>query len=205
MSVAVPWTPQEDALLRQMRAAGVSFAAIASRLHRGVKSCEERAARIGLPRTVAKAVRHHGWPEKQDARLREMHAAGVAFSTIAERLGVSRCAVAGRVRRLKLPARRNEPPPKPEPTKAQVPPGRKFTTPKPVTPPSSERRDLPVETPAVGVTFWELRPQHCRWMVQGRGLAGIYCGAMRSAENCSYCAEHRLRSLDRRSVERLAA
>ena len=35
-----------------------------------------------------------------------------------------------------------------------------------------------------------LKPQHCRWPVDGEaGMLGAYCG-QRTLDGCSYCADH---------------
>ena len=49
MTASIAWSPQADALILQLRAAGFSWRTLASELRVGRNSIIERARRLGLP------------------------------------------------------------------------------------------------------------------------------------------------------------
>ncbi len=49
MSTAIAWTPHADALILQLRAAGLPWRSVATELRIGRNSIIERARRLGLP------------------------------------------------------------------------------------------------------------------------------------------------------------
>lgn|SRR3990167_9965432 len=65
------WTPQEDAILKKMRADGVSFGVIAKRIGRPRNALIGRANRLGLPRVLQPKVRgqrtHAPWRPRLSA------------------------------------------------------------------------------------------------------------------------------------------
>src|SRR3990167_410581 len=65
------WTPQEDAILKKMRADGVSFGVIAKRIGRPRNALIGRAHRLGLPRGLRPKVRsqrtHAPWRPRLSA------------------------------------------------------------------------------------------------------------------------------------------
>ena len=51
--------------------------------------------------------------------------------------------------------------------------------------------DLPATAPeGLGVSYFDLAPEHCRYVCSGEGLGIVYCGAT-SEPDCSWCARHR--------------
>ena len=78
------WTPEEDAVLRRMREAGMPQASVAVALGRTVSACQSRwheLSRRSLP-----ARRGDPWREDEDAVLRRMVSAGAKWAAIADSL-----------------------------------------------------------------------------------------------------------------------
>lgn len=110
-----PWTPELEARLRSMHAAGISCAKIAAAL--GNKLTEQavinRAQLLGLKRERIKPQfkpgepvgRPTSWTADRIGRARRMLADGASYSQIGEALGVSRNSISGLVDRVGLTGR----------------------------------------------------------------------------------------------------
>lgn len=130
------------------------------------------------------------WDAQTDERLRQMWDDNLTMRQIGNAIGCSRCAVAGRVRRLGLPGRRaignrlNEHVPDivtrfTEHRKEKV----KMQPQEPLAEPTSE----------TNVTLLESRSFHCRWIVEVEGAEEpMICGAR--ASNGPYCPAHHAKS-----------
>lgn len=99
MSRGRPWTEAEDATMRDMRAAGATYSAIASKLGRSIRSIETR----GL--SLANGIRVRRWTPDEDATLRRMLEEGKGSADVAKALGRKQKAVQVRMSRLGLRVR----------------------------------------------------------------------------------------------------
>ena len=148
------------------------------------------------------------WDEAAVARLRELAATGMAASAIADELGCgSRCAVIGKLNRLRRadfaagvapmprPARgRHTSSPRPRPSKRKAAP---MATPAPIQPPP------PPEPPPGPVTLLELGEFSCRWIVNDDLTHALYCGQTRDPASWGcYCPDHRRRAYAQSSPPR---
>lgn len=140
------------------------------------------------------------WTEDRIEKLKKLWADGHSASVIADRIGVSRSSVLGKVHRLKLSGReeaRREPVKRKAYTRVRPVPPPKPRAPKPVPvfgaqPP----QPLPPEPPGVAtvMSLVDLEPHHCRWPIGDPRHAGFgYCGAEKVA-GVSYCAGHMVRA-----------
>ena len=82
MASAAKWTPEEDAVLKRLHAAGLDWATCSTALGRSEKSCESRWHNLNRPR------RQNGrpWTEEEDETLRAVLAKGLSWSDAAARL-----------------------------------------------------------------------------------------------------------------------
>jgi hypothetical protein len=145
------------------------------------------------------------WTAEEDAVLRA-HGDSMTQTELAWRLGKSRDAVAGRIRRLGLDKRRVKPTPKPRRRKGPGAFAGGFArggTSKPPRP--AESRHDPDDLELLSIP--KARPgQGCRFIAgEARGAATVYCDRSR-APGSSWCAYHRaicvraVVSYDRRQV-----
>jgi len=132
------------------------------------------------------------WSEALVERLSELWLAGITGGEIGHRLGISRCAVMGKLRRLgllgagrRMPARlllkttEQVSKPKPRPKRANRRP----------LPPPEPYQAPPPPPPAYGtLNLLDLRHNSCRWP-EGSRPDYRFCGRPRHHES-SYCAEH---------------
>lgn len=200
------WTPEEDAVLRQMWAAGAGIRAIAACLGRTRMSIQKRRHQLALPRHAAA-----GSPRsrEQDARIADLAAAGNSSRQIADLIGTTRNAVIGHCRRRGIKLKGGAKPPpgggwehqqreqkaaaRPKKTgKNNNPTG--FTARHLVADRRSEPDGLPVMPPCTPrVAIVDLAPHHCRYIGDRPELitmdTPIYCGG-RTAEGSSWCEEH---------------
>lgn len=143
------------------------------------------------------------WSEALIARASELWLAGFTGGEIGRRLGLSRSAIMGKLRRLgllrndrrpRVPMRRAAqlqaiPVPKPAPRK--VP--RKRNT-RPLPPPEPYQAPPPPPVPPIGsFNLLDLRHNSCRWP-EGDGPIYVFCGRPQASQS-SYCEEHTKRSL----------
>jgi hypothetical protein len=132
------------------------------------------------------------WTAAQDAVMRDMLSMGVSFSVIGNAINRSRCAVAGRAKRLGLCKEA-------VPKAVAAPKVRLSEVTKRVTLPAlrraeklaekieNERRAEAIEN---GVSIVDLERRHCRFIIgYGADTLARYCGVTHRA-NSSYCAEH---------------
>ncbi|MFN3349088.1 GcrA family cell cycle regulator [Pseudorhodoplanes sp.] len=131
------------------------------------------------------------WSPEVVARLREHWQAGLSASQCARAINnefgtsISRNAVIGKARRMRLPTRNYR--------TRQLPPTQWFSRGRPL---RATRIALAVSPPPLisggGVTTAELKPEHCRWPFGDPCLPGFrFCGARR-LEPLSYCPAHAL-------------
>ena len=130
------------------------------------------------------------WSEALVARLSELWLSGTTGGEIGHRLGISRCAVMGKLRRLgmlgkpriRLPAvrllRSSEEVSKPRENKRPLPPPEPYQAPPP-----------PPLPPIGSFDLLELRNGHCRWPCSDGFPPYKFCGAPQTSQS-SYCAEH---------------
>ena len=121
-------------------------------------------------------------PQAEVERIKTLLIAGLSWSEIGARLGLTRSVVCSLVHRMKrdgvaLP--RSRPGPKPSPS---------ITPPKPV--PTIAFEPLA----ATAAPLLELADHACRWPVAGEGRATLFCGAGRDGHP-SYCRHHAARSV----------
>lgn len=81
-AVAPRWSPEEDALLRRLYAAGVTVAEIAARVGRSADATSARRRTL----RVAPRPRARPWAEREDALLRAAVAAGIPAAAVATHL-----------------------------------------------------------------------------------------------------------------------
>ena len=82
MGSCVKWTPEEDAVLRRLHAAGLDWATCSTALGRTEKACESRWRNLNAPR-VSKG---RPWTEEEDETLRSVLAKGLSWSDAAVKL-----------------------------------------------------------------------------------------------------------------------
>jgi GcrA cell cycle regulator len=141
------------------------------------------------------------WTASRIEQLKTYAASGLPMRDIARKLGITRNAVLGKLRRLGLPLGRQPNPdgtphkrrPVPRVAKIQLFDGWRK--------PRQSRReapgpslvpglcDLPLEPAAAPVTIGGLLPHHCRWPLGEPGVDMLYCGAAK-LEPYSYCDRH---------------
>jgi GcrA cell cycle regulator len=140
------------------------------------------------------------WTAERDEALKRLWADGYSASLIADKIAggdkITRCAVIGRVHRLKLPGRKHRPPsqrkpyprangapkpPRPRPPPKPKPPPPPPPPPSPTAPMRPDMRKLPL---------LQLEPQQCRFP-QGDPKCGpfFFCAAD-TREGEVYCPHH---------------
>lgn len=97
-AASVPWTPEQDAVLRSMWAANATRPEIAAHLGRSLNSVNARSKRLDLLPKVL-------WSKEREERLAQLWADHVQDHVIAEMFGLTRSAIKNKVQRLKLPPR----------------------------------------------------------------------------------------------------
>lgn len=111
------------------------------------------------------------WTDERVATLKRLHAEGLTYASIALRMGTTRNACVGLVKRHKLPERAV--------SKAMVRHHAKFREPEPLIAPGS-----------VPVTLMQLGFFHCRWPIgKVKGPETLFCGSPKYGEK-SYCHWH---------------
>ena len=116
------WSPEEDAVLVRMQAAGMEWDAVAVALGRTVEAVKHRWRRA-VPAQERPHVPSGPWSPEEDASLRRLALAGAAWEDIAEATGRSAGGCQSRARTLGLrrpkpaskgKARKPLPPPPPD-------------------------------------------------------------------------------------------
>lgn len=79
----VRWTSDDDAVLRDLYAAGTSLRAIGDRLRRSARAVDDRRRRIDIP----SRRQQRAWTINEDALIRAAGAAGLPDAPVARRLG----------------------------------------------------------------------------------------------------------------------
>jgi GcrA cell cycle regulator len=106
------------------------------------------------------------WEKEKEAIIAQLYHKGLVFSEIARNMGITRSAVAGKLRRLGLMGTRENN------SKGGGPRPRKRTAvisrPRPEAPPFSPK--------AFNCNIWELGNRNCRWPAGGVGHNMVYCG-----------------------------
>ena len=134
--------------------------------------------------TNRRNVHDSPWTVERDAVLTRLWAEGYSASQIADQImgvHVTRCAVIGRVHRLKLPAR--------QPRKRQIRPDsrrpRQFVPKPPAPPPKPVPPPPPPGAPKMRrLKLVELKPHHCRWPIADAPF--LFCGADAAEVYCPF-------------------
>lgn len=93
-----PWTPQEDARLKEyLRQFRYGYAELARMLGRSAGAIQRRICDLGLKERPVKADNHKSWEEWHFQTLADMIRAGYSYGAIGEVLGKSEKAIRGRV------------------------------------------------------------------------------------------------------------
>ena len=155
------------------------------------------------------------WTDDADGQLRKMHAEGLSFGQIAERIGqVSRNAAIGRAHRLGLdPRAKVYTPPSPEKRKARANAlarqarAKRNGTAARIQPTRASRLSLipvdgtplplPHETDIPRVSILDLENHHCRWVCGETTSvdAKVYCGC-KKVPGLSFCENHARRAYE---------
>jgi GcrA cell cycle regulator len=152
--------------------------------------------------------RAHDWTKKRIALLSELWLCGHSSGECARRLGVSRNAAIGKLRRLGLLGRER---PQLPTMRLRLPPARmllktteqvskppqkprKRQNQRPLPPPEPYKAPTPPPLPPIGsYRLLDLRHNSCRWP-EGDGPIYVFCGRPQASQS-SYCEEHTRRSL----------
>jgi GcrA cell cycle regulator len=177
------WTPERDAMLRELLAKGFSARAIAAEIGNGITRCAVigRAFRLGL----SAAQSHAGKRIRDDLGDRKkefvaMWRSGVRAEEMSKKFGVSQAVVYGLVRSLKIKRKR-------VPPIRLVPP--RQTTPRPST---LEVLTLPDPDYADCLTLEEIKGT-CHWPL---GEPTKFCPRVAcDIAHGSYCEQHYARSI----------
>lgn len=93
-----PWTPQEDARLKDyLKQFKYGYAELSKMLGRSAGAIQRRICDLGLKERPLKADNHASWEEKHFQILADMIRAGYSYGAIGEALGKSEKAIRGRV------------------------------------------------------------------------------------------------------------
>lgn len=199
-----PWTAAEDARLRELAVAGLSASRIARELPgRTRNAIIGRMARLKPPLPDLPQKRGAWTPEVVE-QLKALVAEGLTFSLIAEQLGLSRGSCINKAERLGLrrgeaakhpPGPRRKPgQPWPRPDTAREPQRATVRAAEPEEPMPAAKSIAMPQRPirCEGVPIWELRPEHCRYIVvEGDVHATRYCGKHTTGEKSAWCPHHR--------------
>lgn len=134
------------------------------------------------------------WTEAAIDELKTLNSQGYTGKDIGTKLGCSRNAVSGKLRRLHIakshPARYSGH--KPSKLRLRPPKGRLMADPTPIPKPKPEpTAEEPDRT--TWVMFVDLKPQQCRFPVDGTGYQMWCCGAQRLLDG-PYCDYHHLKA-----------
>lgn len=142
------------------------------------------------------------WPEERTDALKQYWGQGLSCSNIADLLGISRCAVAGKAHRLELPGRSKERRPYGPRIPRQYRPrsirksGRKEA--RVVHGQFGSRHvlefidvgtDLAPSLPDKPRSIFELDKHECRWPCEGGGYQTVFCGGECITDH-AYCGRH---------------
>ncbi len=153
----------------------------------------------------------HGWPAQAIEILEKMRAAGASNKAIAAALGISRSAVGGKARRLRVPRADdvrysfNPRHRKPQLPRAQAPKAKRVRPPRLPKMAAPEPAPLP---PCDPVPLLALLPWHCRSPVKARGPDGLAmcCGqkvtSRLNGAPSAWCEEHYRLYVDLERMER---
>jgi hypothetical protein len=146
------------------------------------------------------------WPLERIEELQTLAAEGLSARDMADKMHMSRNAILGMCYRRKIPIIKQAKGPKRRRIRAGMGNVRITLNTRPKQTPSRGlgmaireaavhlppgMTDLPATAPeGLGVTFFDLAPEHCRYVCSGEGLGIVYCGAT-SEPDCSWCARHR--------------
>jgi GcrA cell cycle regulator len=166
--------------------------------------------------------RTHDWTKKRIALLSELWLCGHSSGECARRLGVSRNAAIGKLRRLGLLGRER---PQLPTMRLRLPPARmllktteqvskppqkprKRQNQRPLPPPEPYQAPPPPPEPPIGsFNLLDLRQGHCRWPGLQDRAPWTFCGAPQVFDS-SYCSEHHAMAHNRgsqRDYDRMAA
>ncbi len=189
------WSREEDELLRRLRRRGWSIRHIAERLSRSPLSIRSRNRRLNIPRKP----RETEWPEERTSLLRRLWAEGYSASRIAREIncGVTRCAVLGKVHRLRFPGRATAQCARPPVSIRRGPARKRLLIVSDFAPQiieEAESVDVDIDDDDIPASqrrqLLELTEEHCRWPV-GDPSSGdfFFCGGVAST-GTPYCRAH---------------
>ena len=192
------WTNERDQKLCELIDQGLCATHIAREFGVWPDTIQKRAKKLGL--IIKRFKRGDKWPKEDDAVLKEKLEAGLSYSEIANILGVTRGAVAGRVYRLGLKSKNSRPVGgrmTPRGQKRQAQKWSQYAIRLPAREPAPilafDEEDL-----AGAVIFSELTSsKQCRWPIKGTGM-GMLCCARQVQGHPSYCPKHHLMSVNRK-------
>lgn len=214
------WTPEKVELLKRKFDEGLSAPMIAKQLGFTDMAVRTKWKRLGLKRSPSSVRRTANfaasiWTKEKTDELCELWDLGFTGSQIAQCFGdMSRCAILGKVHRLKLSGRHHARMSDEERLRRQreryaqdpqryAEKARKnrlyqakrrgrfpiFKEPKPLKL-SQKLMGAPEPTPETACTMLALTPRQCRWVIgEPRGFDTLYCGAV-SVDEQSYCGFH---------------
>lgn len=98
-----PWTPETEAAIKRLHAEGLPYSAIATKLGISKNACIGKAKRLGIAnrRQITRPEHNYVWTPESVAKLKAWWAEGLSQEAIGERLGISRNAVASKVKKLR--------------------------------------------------------------------------------------------------------
>jgi GcrA cell cycle regulator len=178
------WNEARCQRLRTMWDEGRSLSAIAAYFDVSVNAAAGQAHRMKLPKRLTDQAT---WTDELVARLKQLHREGLSRAEIAERMGMTRSTVIGKLHRLGL-------------TDPNASPIRRFKPGK--TRESTQVAAVPVVEvcsrikgcygDGEGVGMGDLRANQCRWPLWGHNEKPTFrcCGEKVHTPGASYCAKH---------------
>ena len=129
------------------------------------------------------------WSSVTVERLLILRAQGLKLSSIAADLGTTRAAIEHKLRRL-----RSQNPAQAPAARRRLIPSSRSSDPVPQGVAPRERNDhtekmMRSGLNEPGITLFDLRPHHCRWIVSGSGAEALFCGEPKVGLS-PYCVEH---------------
>jgi hypothetical protein len=182
------WTPEREAILRELWADGMPQWAIAKSLNLTQRAIGRQGQKLGLPARENKAQFLSAviWTDEQIERLTVLWAENQSLSGIGAELGFGHKTVALQARKLGLPER----PPQPHRggRKPKPPEERKARIRIKIRPSPSPAEIVPVLCLDGRSTILDLRANQCRYAIGERDGQHIFCG---DPSFGSWCPTHR--------------
>jgi hypothetical protein len=194
----VPWTPDQDAVVRQLWGDdSVTVAEIGRRIGRTGPAVSKRARdslNLGAKAVDKAAVARRGrYSDEMDAKVKELRVnERLTARDIAARLGISHNTVGRMLRAQGIVGRISKPKPK-APPRVREP--RASAPQKPLKPATliKRRRAVAVVDVTGAKTLMNRGADECCFPIAGEGADTLFCCAAVEAEGKSYCAGHAAR------------